>query len=153
MGMFDDLKCKYPLPLVGANDVDYQTKDTPSQFMDKYEIREDGTLWHEDYDIEDRSEAGQWQKSNPGKELPHELSGLRSIDGCMSKINKLWKRELFTGEIRFYGHLGTDWIEWSSYFVDGKLRELHLVSPRHLSAVPPLAPGGQDEKMPTAGAG
>lgn len=62
MGMFDDIKCKYPLPLNGANDLVYQTKDTPAQFLDKYEIREDGTLWHENYDIEDQSEAAFWKE-------------------------------------------------------------------------------------------
>ena len=47
MGMFDDIKCKYPLPLDGANALDYQTKDTDAQNLDNYEIREDGTLWLE----------------------------------------------------------------------------------------------------------
>jgi hypothetical protein len=56
MGMFDHLKCKYPLPDAGDNDLEYQTKDTPAQFLDNYEIRADGSLWHLDYDIEDRSD-------------------------------------------------------------------------------------------------
>ncbi|MBX7229846.1 MAG: hypothetical protein K1X48_09600 [Burkholderiaceae bacterium] len=48
MGMFDYVKCHYPLPVKGAEDLIYQTKDTPSQWLDMYEIRADGTLWHED---------------------------------------------------------------------------------------------------------
>lgn len=39
MGMFDDLRCHYPLPREGANALAYQTKDTPAQWMDLYEIR------------------------------------------------------------------------------------------------------------------
>ena len=30
--------------------MEWQSKDTPAQFLDLYEIREDGTLWHEEYD-------------------------------------------------------------------------------------------------------
>ncbi len=47
MGVFDYVRCKYPLPLddPGINDKVYQTKDTPEQYLALYEIREDGTLW------------------------------------------------------------------------------------------------------------
>ena len=48
MGMFDTIECLYPLPVAGANRRTYQTKDTPSQQCEHYEIREDGTLWYED---------------------------------------------------------------------------------------------------------
>jgi hypothetical protein len=43
MGMFDELRCHYPLPVRGANDLLFQTKDTKQQLMDLYEIRDDGT--------------------------------------------------------------------------------------------------------------
>ena len=131
MGMFDRLKCLYPLPLEGANALDYQTKDTPAQFLDQYEIRDDGTLWHEEYDTEDQSEAGRWQKEHPGEELPKSM-GLLSLMGCMTKINGRWIQEAgITGEIRFYTSLGKDhsgWIEWSAYFVNGKLNQIHLIT-------------------------
>ena len=132
MGMFDDLKCKYPLPKPGANDLSYQTKDTPAQFMDLYEIREDGTLWHEDYDVEDHSEATKWQKANPGKELPEELQGLGGICGIMTRVNKRWVQvSEFTGEIRFYDFLKPDgWIEWSAYLVKGKVNQINLIEDR-----------------------
>ncbi len=45
MGMYDYIHCKYPLPIEGANELEYQTKDTDEQYLDHYEIREDGTLW------------------------------------------------------------------------------------------------------------
>jgi hypothetical protein len=41
MGMFDYIKYRGE---------EYQTKDTPRQLMDNYEIRDDGTLWYENYD-------------------------------------------------------------------------------------------------------
>lgn len=33
-----------PLPEVGVHADEFQTKDTPSQFLEHYEIRADGTL-------------------------------------------------------------------------------------------------------------
>ena len=82
MGMYDELRCKYPLPVKGANDLLYQTKDTPSQFIDLYEIRADGTVWRQNYDIKDRSDP--------------KAEGLERIIGCMTRINKaLGKSEGF----------------------------------------------------------
>lgn len=134
MGMFDDIRCKYPLPVPGANDLDYQTKDTGHQYMDQYEIREDGTLWHEDYDIEDQSDLAKWRAAHPGEEPPEEMtSALASWAGCMARINKRWRQVKCTGEIGFYNTLGTDhsgWIEWSAYFIDGELQTIVLVENR-----------------------
>lgn len=47
MGMADIFRWRYPLPLAGVGDVEFQTKDTPSPFMDRYAIRGDGILWHQ----------------------------------------------------------------------------------------------------------
>lgn len=44
MGMFDYIRCEYPLPDEGANELEYQTKDTPDQFMEHYLITSDGRL-------------------------------------------------------------------------------------------------------------
>lgn len=99
MGMFDYIRYK------GEK---YQTKDTPNQFMDDYEIRDDGTLWVEDYDCE-------WVKEDES------LFG-----GYMNKIN-LRDRFLFEfiGEIRFYREIDYKkdlWKEYSAYFVDGQMK-------------------------------
>ncbi len=98
MGMFDDLRCHYPLPVAGANDRDYQTKDTPCQYLNKYEITAEGTLRHQEWDA-DEGLSDEWI------EHPN-----------------------FLGEVRFYD-LDKDggWLEFSAYFVDGVLKELHLV--------------------------
>ena len=109
MGMFDELRCRYPLPVEGANDLCYQTKDLECM-LDAYEIRDDGTLWR------DASHAH-------ADEARH----------------KRWEQVVITGEVTFYDLLlepGQDlndrsrhsgWIEWSSYFVNGTLAQLHLV--------------------------
>jgi len=112
MGMFDSVRCLYPLPLAGANDRTYQTKDTPAQFCDNYEIREDGTLWHQAYDL---------------------------VEEDWSPKNRRWEPvEDFTGEVRFYDFQrawndgdGCDgWIEWSAYFENGKIARLNLIENR-----------------------
>ncbi len=137
MGMFDDITCKYPLPVAGANALDYQTKDTPSQFCDAYEIREDGTLWYQVYDTEDQSEAAKWKAENPDKELPEELKGWKEFIGSGARINKRWEPVAdFTGEIRFYTTLPPNysgWIEWSGYFEGSKMTRLNLIENRNPS--------------------
>ena len=76
MGMYDYLACKYPLPHASDNDLEYQTKDTPAQFLDHYEIRADGSLWHMDYGIEDQSDPN--------------AHGFDRIVGTMSRVNTRW---------------------------------------------------------------
>lgn len=118
MGMFDELRCAYPLPVEGANACLYQTKDTPSQSIDLYEIREDGSLWHEEYETEDISDPA--------------TEGLAALFGCMTRVRNRFVREHLTGEIRFYHYeprAGIEWIEFSAYFIDGWLK--HLVTIEH----------------------
>lgn len=120
MGMFDYLRCKYPLPLAGANDLAYQTKDTQEQWLDMYEIREDGTLWHETYETEDRSDPN--------------AEGLLALVGSMTRVNKQWEPCAMTGEIRFYTYtddkdLDGSWVEFSAYMVNGKLHTLVQIKP------------------------
>lgn len=99
MGMYDDLRCHYPLPVAGANAREYQTKDTPSQLLNKYEITAEGVLRHQEWDADE---------------------GLKSE----------WiGHPDFTGEVRFYDLKDCGgWIEFSAYFVNGLLKELHLIS-------------------------
>jgi hypothetical protein len=122
MGMFDYLHCQYPLPVDGANALLYQTKDMECG-LDHYEIRPDGTLWFEEYETEDRSDPT--------------AVGLMRFKGSLSKVRRHYEpMPEFTGEIRFYTTLSDDhggWIEWSAYFVEGAIKELHLI--RHEPAL------------------
>ena len=105
MGMFDYIR---------YNGHEYQTKDTPAQLLDYYDIHEDGTLWHNNYDCEWVDEKGS-------------LFG-----GYLRQFNE--RKEFcanFIGEIRFYRNLDkkhTIWEEYSAYFVNGTMRELHKIS-------------------------
>ena len=53
MGMFDWIRCEVP---TDVGDRVCQTKDTAAQMLDNYLIKADGTIWHEDYDLEDQSD-------------------------------------------------------------------------------------------------
>ena len=106
MGMFDYLRYKGH---------DYQSKDTPNQLMDKYELKEDGTLWVEEYDAE-------WVEDKEA------LFG-----AYMKQSNHRWAQvENYTGEIRFYRNLDKEykvWEEFSAYFVQGQLKHLVPIDP------------------------
>jgi len=48
MGMFDELRCEYPLPDgFDPHGERFQTKDTPEQYLDLYVLTSEGTLRHE----------------------------------------------------------------------------------------------------------
>lgn len=90
------------MPVEGANDKTYQTKDFELPQLNRYEIREDGSLWLQVWENKD--------------------GGLKPTDH--------WIAQDCTMGINFYT-TWTDregWIEWSSYFVKGQLKELHLIS-------------------------
>lgn len=113
MGMFDYLTCKYPLPAAGANDLQFQTKDTPAMWMDSYEIDADGLLWHELYDVEDHSDPT--------------ATGLTAILGLMTRVNPRKVLENWSGAINFYAGGGGWWIEFQVHLVEGKVTHLHVV--------------------------
>lgn len=96
--MFDYLRCHYPLPVDGANARHYQTKDTPSQMVDDYEITTDGVL----------------------------RSRERGSDGVIGE--EWIAQSGVSGEINFYDYDDDGGcIEFSADFVNGLLMELRLV--------------------------
>jgi hypothetical protein len=101
MGLFDELTYK------GHQ---YQTKDTPDQLLDQYEIRDDGTLWHQEYDE-------RWEENS---ESP--------LGGYIRHDNERWVFCYdFDGLIRFYrvekegDESDTKWIEHEALFMNGKM--------------------------------
>jgi hypothetical protein len=106
MGMFD---------FVHFEGNQYQTKDTPCQLMDNYEIRDDGTLWHEEYDTE-------WI----------DVPDLNLFGGRLDQSNLRWTRcNAFDGVIRFSredeargGWKNNAWIEYEALFMDGCMIKL-----------------------------
>ena len=114
MGVFDYLRCKYPLPVSGANDLEFQTKDTDAQYLERYEIRADGTLWHQVYETEDRSDPN--------------AEGLMRFVGCATRVNERWEPEPHTGTLEFYTDFNGGWLEFAALFEGGELKSLVVVS-------------------------
>lgn len=106
--MFDWVKCDYPLPWPEAADFgfDWQSKDTDAQYCDRYEIRADGTLWHENYDA-------RWEKDT------HAILGVYRY-----RDNIRWEQVQCTGKIEIH-----HWVEdvgmysVSFWFRDGVVRK------------------------------
>lgn len=113
MGMFDDLRCDYPLPAPNCEGLSFQTKDTPAQYLDLYTITADGELLEEEYETVDRSDP--------------KAEGFMALIGCATRVNKRAVPCLFTGEICFYTSSGGGWLEFSSYFKAGKLQQVNLL--------------------------
>jgi hypothetical protein len=116
MGMFDYIRSELALP-DDPPAIQWQTKDTPSQYMDVYEIRADGSLWVEEYDLEDCGDP--------------KAEGVMRLRGCMTPVNKRWVPCKLTGEIQFYGAEDSNWQRWwefSSYFIDGQMQSITNIS-------------------------
>ncbi len=108
MGMFDDIRCEYPLPLpehqgeMAGTDWSkegFQTKDL-GEGMGGYCIHADGTLW---------LVSGRWFADDPEGEI--------------------FQKD-FYGTVEFYGSFNgqkNDYrFEWVATFADGKLNDLRL---------------------------
>lgn len=111
--MFDNITCKYPLPT--AQDEVFQTKDLENA-LDNYEIRHNGTLWIEEYDVEDRSDPN--------------AEGIARIFGMMCRVNERWARSYFSGQVDFYTYLDDDyekWIEYRAVFKNGVIQSLETL--------------------------
>ena len=103
MGMFDWIMYRGQ---------EFQTKDTPNQTLDRYEIRDDGTLWVEEYDTE-------WV-DDPDR-LP--------ISGYIKQINVRVRPEEYHGPMTFYTrNKDTDtWIQYEAEFVKGQAVKIIMV--------------------------
>ena len=102
MGMFDYIRCEFPFP--GDSRTVYQTKDTPSQFMDTYVIGTDGALRMEVCDFEDRSDP--------------EAEGIAALFGVMTRVPTGEWREVvdFHQDLVFYNRDR----EFKARFTDGR---------------------------------
>lgn len=119
MRMFDYITCKYPVPVDGLDEEVFQTKSIDEEpSLDHFEIREDGTLWREEFDIEDRSDP--------------DAKGMGRFAGMATRVNQRWvAMNDFAGDIQFYTVLddkdGRRWVEMSALFKNGKTGEIKLI--------------------------
>ena len=145
MGMYDNIKCKYPLPDAAAQGVDFQTKDLECTLAE-YEITEDGRLIEHCWDYE----------ATPEDELPHKdapKDSILRICGIIRRVKGSYRIEEqdYDGVLNFYGdaqsgelmmlnfktgvdelHPGPrpEWFEYDATFVAGKLIKVERVENR-----------------------
>jgi hypothetical protein len=83
----------------------WQSKDTPAQYLDSYEIREDGTLWHREYDsrFEETTES--------------------PLGFCVHQDNEHWAQEDYTGELEIHEALDDAWYSVQFWFRDGVVKD------------------------------
>jgi hypothetical protein len=122
MGMYDDIVCKYPLPLPedtkGFNPCGFQTKDLDNA-LDCYEIREDGTLWLRECERE-------YTDGDPNGKTFLERFGI-------VKVTKVWWTHVkLTKSIDMYTYQHGEgeydyWVVFSIEFVDGVINKINLV--------------------------
>lgn len=105
MGVFDYVTCHYPLPTEIPPGRDWQSKDTPAQYLDHYEIRQDGTLWHQDYRLRVETEP----------------DGVFSLQ--MHRDNPEWRPEPYTGELEIHDYDDEHWYAVQFWFRDGIVRD------------------------------
>jgi hypothetical protein len=111
MGMFDYVKCDYELPWPEAKDFgfEWQSKETDDQYLSRYEIRADGTLWHEHYDL-------RWE------EKPDAFLGI-----VQHRDNPRWEQVQHTGELEIHHIIGNapdhTWYSVLFWFRDGIVKD------------------------------
>lgn len=121
MGMYDDIVCKYHLPLPedtkGFHPCGFQTKDLENA-LDCYEIREDGTLWLRECERE-------YIDGDPkGKTWSEKI-------GLVKETKVWWTPVKLTKSINMYTYQhGEDqydyWVEFVIQFIDGVLQKIEL---------------------------
>ena len=102
MGMFDTVRCLYDVGHGDLSAVEFQTKDTDAQYLDLYEVRADGTLWHEEYDRRFEEDANAF------------------FGFWIHRENQRWVHVPMTGEVEIYG--GDFNIKF--WFVDGRVKDV-----------------------------
>jgi hypothetical protein len=127
MGMFDTLKCKYPMPhgYEFLQNEEFQTKDFDN-VLDKYTITKEGGLVHHNYvwDFVPEEERPFYGKPE------WDTNPLFRTMGSLKTIHVGDKEMDFHGYIRFYTSIkdkdGYKFYELQAKFTDGKLVDLKM---------------------------
>jgi len=127
MGMYDDVRCEYPLPDNTANIRDFQTKafgdGFTGGFMDNYTITADGELVlhktvYEIVEEKDRPYYGKPEWKNP----------LLQIAGSMKAVPVGDEIVDFHGFVDIYTNgANNEWIEYKIKFTDGKISDVKRI--------------------------
>lgn len=81
MGLYDDVKCDYPLPWPEMQGKIFQSYDTEAQYLEYYELRANGELWYRKVTRKVVEDAG------------------RPLGYYYENVGEEWVRENVTGEV------------------------------------------------------
>jgi hypothetical protein len=107
MGMYDYIHVECELPIEVPCEAKWQTKDTPSQFLDDYYLTAKGRLEYDDYE-----EEIEYNEEAPFGFYVHRKNVHRTF--C----------EDFTGSIRFYDEIEGKWYEFYAFIENGKVLKI-----------------------------
>ena len=125
MGMFDDIECKYPLPMpndpkgyTGSNH--FQTKDLDNS-LSLYEIREDGTIWRKFVTKSEYVEDDKKSKSIMGR------------IGYLKSLEHEYRQQFDITNIRMYDYMQTEGeydynIDYEVNFENGVVKNVKIVN-------------------------
>jgi hypothetical protein len=137
MGMFDDLKCEYPLPDPEVQDKWFQTKDFNCH-MDKYTITKEGRLiWHQTR-YEDVPEE---ERPNYGK--PAWDGFLGKFQGSIRAVPVADIDMQYHGVVNFYTSSGDYkkqdfvWYEYEAIFTHGQVEEIRRIKEQETEETEP----------------
>jgi len=122
MGMFDTIKCEYPLPDKELQDEDFQTKDLAC-LLDQYTITKSGELIHHAVRYE---EVPDEERAYYGKP-EWDTMPLVQLRGCIKTIPTGDVKVSFHGDLKFYTGIGDPnekdykFYEYIARFTEGKL--------------------------------
>jgi len=121
MGMFDELRCEFPLPDPIVQDEIFQTKDL-ERLLDRYTITSDGRLILHQVRYEEVPE-----KERPYYGTPEwKRGGLIQFLGSLRPVPVGAVEIPFHGDIVFYTFLENrpekEWFEYRARFTDGRLQ-------------------------------
>ncbi len=123
MGMFDYLKVEYPLPLTADQlaRAEWQTKDTPSQFMDEYRLTADGRLIEPQIE---RFTIPEDERPYCKGKRPEDRTDLDKLFGMMGS-RLLGEKDLhWHGGVSFYDSIDDEWFEFHALFENGTVKAI-----------------------------
>jgi hypothetical protein len=153
MGMFDYLKCDWPLEDPAHNALQFQTKDTNAQWMEQYTITSDGRLIHHEVtyrSVPEEERVARLMEQFPEHGPEYFKEGMWSICGSMSSL-PVGDREIpFHGDLCFYSSLEngeekyrnlkeailegkpplrnpsyqSEWVEYTARFTEGRVARI-----------------------------
>ena len=126
MGMFDEIRCEYPIPDAEVQDALFQTKDFDCQ-LHLYTITKEGRLIHHDGHLELVSEEERPYYGKPEWEKP-----LFKLAGSMRFVPDGDVDTNYHGDVIFYTSAGKrpnyEWYEYQARFTEGQLQWIKRVN-------------------------